>query len=278
KASEKKIGFHCEYANVPARIWLDEVHLKGIIVNLLGNSMKFTTEGKVELDAVFRKENEKTGTLTVKVKDTGIGMSPEFLKDLFKPFNQEGRSNAVGTGLGLTISRRMAQSMGGDLTVESEMGKGSTFTLVIPGVKYSEKVPVKESASEQLGEEILSNYKILVVDDMQMNLMVVSKVMKNFGIKPLLADTPEKALNLLKENEVDVVLTDLRMPEMNGDQLAREMRKLPNGQKAKIYVLTADAYAKEEIDMSGVDDVLVKPLSLDKIREVLKSYPSKKVA
>ena len=278
KASEKKIGFHCEYANVPARIWLDEVHLKGIIVNLLGNSMKFTNEGKVELIASFSKENAETGVLTMKVRDTGIGMSPEFLKDLFKPFNQEGRSNAVGTGLGLTISRRMAQSMGGDLTVESEMGKGSTFTLVIPGVKYSEKVPVKESASEQLGEEILSNYKILVVDDMQMNLMVVSKVMKNFGIKPLLADTPEKALNLLKENELDIIFTDLRMPEMNGDQLAREMRKLPNGQKAKIYVLTADAYAKEEIDMSGVDDVLVKPLSLDKIREVLKSYPSKKVA
>ncbi|MBR5978755.1 MAG: response regulator, partial [Verrucomicrobia bacterium] len=249
-----------------------------IIVNLLGNSMKFTNEGKVELIASFSKENEETGVLTMKVRDTGIGMSPEFLKDLFKPFNQEGRSNAVGTGLGLTISRRMAQSMGGDLTVESEMGKGSTFTLVIPGVKYSEKVPVKESASEQLGEEKFSNYKILVVDDMQMNLMVVSKVMKNFGIKPLLADTPEKALNLLKENELDIIFTDLRMPEMNGDQLAREMRKLPNGQKAKIYVLTADAYAKEEIDMSGVDDVLVKPLSLDKIREVLKSYPSKKVA
>ena len=278
KASEKKIGFHCEYANVPARIWLDEVHLKGIIVNLLGNSMKFTNEGKVELIASFSKENAETGVLTMRVRDTGIGMSPEFLKDLFKPFNQEGRSNAVGTGLGLTISRRMAQSMGGDLTVESEMGKGSTFTLVIPDVKYSEKTPVKESASEQFGEEVFSNYKILVVDDMQMNLMVVTKVMKNFGIKPLLADTPEKALNLLKENEVDIILTDLRMPEMNGDQLAREMRKLPNGQKAKIYVLTADAYAKEEIDMSGVDDVLVKPLSLDKIREVLKSYSSKKVA
>ena len=279
KASEKKIGFHCEYANVPARIWLDEVHLKGIIVNLLGNSMKFTTEGKVELDAAFRKENEKTGTLTVKVRDTGIGMSPEFLKDLFKPFNQEGRSNAVGTGLGLTISRRMAQSMGGDLTVESEMGKGSTFTLEIPGVKYSEEAPVKEPAlGEQFGEEKLSDCKVLVVDDMQMNLMVVTKVMKNFGIKPLLADTPEKALNLLKENEVDIILTDLRMPEMNGDQLAREMRKLPNGQKAKIYVLTADVYAKEEIDTTGVDDVLVKPLSMEKIKELLKSYSSKKVA
>ena len=275
KAAEKKIGFHCEYANVPARIWLDEVHLKGIIVNLLGNSMKFTNEGKVELIASFSKENAETGVLTMRVRDTGIGMSPEFLKDLFKPFNQEGRSNAVGTGLGLTISRRMAQSMGGDLTVESEMGKGSTFTLVIPDVKYSEKTPVKESASEQFGEEVFSNYKILVVDDMQMNLMVVTKVMKNFGIKPLLADTPEKALNLLKENEVDIILTDLRMPDMNGDQLAREMRKLPNGQKAKIYVLTADAYAKEEIDMTGVDDVLAKPLSLDKIKDLLKNFSKK---
>ncbi|MBR5737816.1 MAG: response regulator, partial [Verrucomicrobia bacterium] len=83
---------------------------------------------------------------------------------------------------------------------------------------------------------------------------------------------------LLKENEVDVILTDLRMPEMNGDQLAREMRKLPNGQKAKIYVLTADVYAKEEINMTGVDDVLVKPLSMEKIKELLKSYSSKKVA
>lgn len=274
KAAEKKIGFHCECVDMPVRLWLDEVHMKGIIVNLLGNSMKFTNEGRVELISSFRKENAETGTLTMKVKDTGIGMSPEFLKDLFKPFNQEGRSNAVGTGLGLSISRRMAQSMGGDLTVESEMGKGSTFTLVIPDLKYSEETPVKESASEQLGEEKFSNYKILVVDDMQMNLMVVSKVLKNFGIKPLLADTPEKALNLLKENVIDVIFTDLRMPEMNGDQLAREMRKLPNGQKAKIFVLTADAYAKEEIDMSGVDDVLVKPLSLDKIREVLKKYSS----
>ncbi|MBO4544913.1 MAG: response regulator, partial [Verrucomicrobia bacterium] len=163
-------------------------------------------------------------------------------------------------------------------TVESEMGKGSTFTLVIPGVKYSEKAPAKESANEQLVEEKLNNCRVLVVDDMQMNLMVVTKVMKNFGIVPLLADTPEKALNLLKENEVDVILTDLRMPEMNGDQLAREMRKLPNGQKAKIYVLTADVYAKEEINMTGVDDVLVKPLSMEKIKELLKSYSSKKVA
>ena len=271
KAEERKIGFHCECRDLPPVIWLDELHIREIIVNLVGNSMKFTTEGKVELDAAFRKENAERGTLTVKVKDTGIGISPEFLKNLFTPFNQEGRSNQIGTGLGLSISRQLARAMGGDLTVESEMGKGSTFTLEIPGLKYSEKAPVKESSLKgQVGDEKFDDCRILVVDDMQMNLMVVSKVMKNFGVVPLLADTPTKALKLLEENEVDVILTDLRMPVMNGDQLAKEMRKLPNGKKAKIFVVTADFYAKDEIDTSALDDVLVKPLSLDKIKTLLK--------
>ncbi|MBO7107313.1 MAG: response regulator, partial [Verrucomicrobia bacterium] len=203
-------------------------------------------------------------------RDTGIGISPEFLKDLFDPFSQEGRSNEVGTGLGLTISRQLAQVMGGDLTVESEMGKGSTFTLEIPGLKYSEAVQTNEPSKEFTADKSVFSCRMLVVDDMQMNLMVISKVLKKFGVVPLLANTPEKALNLLKENEVDVILTDLRMPDMDGDHLAREMRKLPNGQKAKIYVVTADAYAREEIDMSGLDDVLVKPLSLEKIKDLLR--------
>ena len=277
KAAEKKLDFYCECRDLPPVIWLDEPHIREIIVNLVGNSMKFTQQGKVELNAAFRKENAETGTLTVKVKDTGIGISPEFLKDLFKPFNQEGRSNAVGTGLGLSISRQLAQAMGGDLTVESELGKGSTFTLEIPGLKYSEAAQTEEpSLDEKLGAGTLkSDCRILAVDDMQMNLTVLSKVLKRFGVVPLMATTVEKSLQLLKENEVDIILTDLRMPDMNGDQLAREMRKLPNGQKAKIYVLTADAYAKEEIDMTGVDDVLVKPLSLDKIKELLKNFPKK---
>jgi signal transduction histidine kinase/CheY-like chemotaxis protein len=276
KAAEQKIGFHCECRDLPSTIWMDELHVREIIVNLVGNSMKFTTEGKVELDASFRKENAETGTLTVKVKDTGIGISPEFLKNLFTPFNQEERSRQVGTGLGLSISRQLAQIMGGDLTVESEMGKGSTFTLVIPGLKYSEESKAGEqSLNGQIGEEKFDNCRILAVDDMQMNLVVLSKVMKNFGITPLLADTPAKALKLLKENEVDVILNDLRMPEMNGDQLAKEMRKLPNGQKAKIFILTADFYAKDEIDASALDDVLIKPLSLNKIRELLRKWSSK---
>lgn len=277
KAAEKKLGFHCECRDLPPVIWLDELHIREIIVNLVGNSMKFTEKGKVELDAAFRKVNAETGTLTVKIKDTGIGISPEFLKNLFKPFNQEGRSNEVGTGLGLTISRQLAQAMGGDLTVESELGKGSTFTLEIPGLKYSEVAQTNEpSLDEKLGAGTLTyDCRMLVVDDIQMNLMVISKMMKRFGVVPLMATTVEKSLQMLKENEVDIILTDLRMPDMNGDQLAREMRKLPNGQKAKIYVLTADAYAKEEIDMTGVDDVLVKPLSLDKIKDLLKNFSKK---
>lgn len=277
KAAEKKLGFHCECRDLPPVIWLDELHIREIIVNLVGNSMKFTEKGKVELDAAFRKVNAETGTLTVKIKDTGIGISPEFLKNLFKPFSQEGRSNEVGTGLGLTISRQLAQAMGGDLTVESELGKGSTFTLEIPGLKYSEVAQTKKpSLDEKLGAGTLTyDCRMLVVDDMQMNLMVISKMMKRFGVVPLMATTVEKSLQMLKENEVDIILTDLRMPGMNGDQLAREIRKLPNGQKAKIYVLTADAYAKEEIDMTGVDDVLVKPLSLDKIKDLLKNFSKK---
>ena len=279
KAAEKEIGFHCECRDLPLTICLDEPHVREIIVNLLGNSIKFTNEGKVELFASFSKANAETGTLTVKVQDTGIGMSPDFLKNLFKPFTQEGRSSQVGTGLGLCISRQLVQVMGGDLTVESEMGKGTVFTMVIPGLKYSEKAPAKEqSLNGQLGEEKFSGCKVLVVDDMQMNLMVMGKVLKNFGIVPLLADTPEKALNLLKENELDIILTDLWMPGMNGDLLAKEMRKLPNGQKAKIFMLTADAYAKDEIDISALDDILVKPLSLDKIRELLKNFSSKMAA
>lgn len=275
KAAEKKLNFYCECRDLPPVIWLDELHIREIIVNLVGNSMKFTRQGKVELNAAFRKENAKTGTLTVKVRDTGIGISPEFLKDLFDSFTQEGRSNAVGTGLGLTISRQLAQAMGGDLTVESELGKGSTFTLEIPGLKYSEAAQTNEPSKEFTADKSAFSCRMLVVDDMQMNLMVISKMMKRFGVVPLMATTVEKSLQLLKENEVDIILTDLRMPDMNGDQLAREMRKLPNGQKAKIYVLTADAYAKEEIDMTGVDDVLVKPLSLDKIKDLLKNFSKK---
>ena len=254
---------------------VDPYRIRQILFNLIGNAVKFTEQGEIRLTIRFEKEAdgaEGFGKLTFAVSDTGLGITPENQKMLMQPFMQvQGPSAQKGTGLGLYICRMLAMRMGGELTLCSEFGKGSTFTVTLQKVGFSSTKP-EEAVEEKEKSVALPNKRILVVDDMSVNRLVIQAMLKRLGITDITtaANGAEalKALNAAPD-AFDVVLTDMLMPVMDGKDLIREIRKNEHWKELPVYAVTADAEAQgtcEQLDFTGL---LLKPITMDKLRKLL---------
>lgn len=249
---------------------MDQVHVRQIIVNLIGNALKFTTHGGVTIKVDFN-QNKVSGNLSIKVIDTGIGMNEETLKRIFDPFAQgdESRGSRMygGTGLGLTICKQLAELMNGSVAVTSEQGKGSTFTLILNDLEIVENL-------ENIGNKSIAHFKnlsskrILIVDDVSTNRLVLSMMLKKSGITTEQAQSGEEALELLEKQDFDIILSDLWMPGMNGIEFAKKARSTKRGKLMKIIALTADVDANGSFDMSPFDSTIYKPITLNKINDV----------
>ena len=293
QAAGKDISIEASSAPMP-RLMVDEERIRQVLVNLASNAVKFTKKGGVELTASFEPDvppdaGERPGvpepprpgcrgTLRFSVRDTGIGIAPDDQKRIMDPFVQVGPSGTGGTGLGLTICKRLLERMGGELRLESEPGVGSTFTAVLPGVETAAPSATEDDAegghagapaAKRSSEPVRS---ILVVDDVHVNLLVEKALLARAGITDVeTASSAPKALEALRRRPFDLVLTDLWMPKMDGYALCREIRADPALAKLRVHAVTADVEARKLALSRGFDGLLLKPITADTLARFLAS-------
>lgn len=248
------------------RLKLAEPRMRQILLNLVGNAIKFTDRGRVATTASYQE-----GTFRIQVKDTGIGISPRGLKLVFDPFSQDMESRQgkayAGTGLGLSIVKRLVEASGGTVTVESEIGKGSTFTVELPGI---ESLASKTSGRTEakLADSATAFQHVLVVDDTKMNCRVLAAYCQKLGLKNVKTfNSGAETLAYLKAGgEADLVLSDLWMPGMNGSELAHEIARLRPA--LPVVAVTADTDARATFDINVFRAVLAKPVTTQKLRDL----------
>ena len=272
--SRAEVDVRCRAGDMP-HLMLDPQRIRQIAFNLVGNAMKFTKEGHVEMRASFEKTGEASGTLRIEVEDTGCGISEEDLKRIGSAYVQVGarKSRKGGTGLGLAICKQL----GGSFDVKSTLGEGSTFLITIPGVKIAEKpaasgetnVPAPAPAAAKIDTSL----RILVVDDSKMNVMVLTAQLKNLGMREISsAVNGQEALELLRSkgaDSFDLVFSDMWMPILDGDGLVKAIRADPALSKLRVVVVTADVEFRATYAETGFDDILLKPVTRDKLVELL---------
>ncbi len=254
-------------------VCVDPHRLRQILFNLLSNAFKYTDRGTVSVRALWRD-----GLLEVAVSDTGKGISKENQDLIFQPFVQlPDRKHREGTGLGLPICRRLAELMGGELTVLSEDGGGSTFALTLHGVKTAEPPaagPVPPGGPARL-ERVPS--RVLVVDDSPVNRAVLKAMLAKCGVGEVAtAENGREALDALAAGPAfGLVLTDLWMPGMDGRELLRAIRADATLAGLPVYLVTADVEVREPAGADGFDGILIKPVSLEKIRALFGGAPGR---
>ena len=255
---------------IPRKILTDPLRLREIIVNLLGNAIKFTSEGSIQV----RIRCEGTGAfnvLRIDVTDSGIGMTREQIGRLFQPFTQADESTTRrfgGTGLGLTISRKLAHLLGGDIAVESNLGVGSTFTVWIDGGSAvgvellqdltEEKLPT--GGDEDESARFLIRGRILLAEDGRNNQRLISTHLRTAGAEAAIADNGRAAVDMARTQPFDLILMDMQMPELDGYDATAELRAL--GFTLPIIALTANAMSEDRAKCiaSGCTDYLSKPI------------------
>ena len=253
---------------------LDERRLRQVLLNIIGNAVKFTKQGSVSVSLAFFKLNEKRAALTIRIADTGCGISKESLTKIFDPFVQDkssyrGIRTENGTGLGLSIAKRLIDCMKGSLTVDSTVGKGSVFTILLPDLEIcSGTAAPRQDAPESAGTLDLSK-KILVVDDVPLNVKVLCAMLRKIGFDPVSATSGAKALELMRTTKPDIALLDLWMPEMNGMELAAAIRANPEWKDVRIFAVTADMENSANFDVSNFDAVIMKPVTQESLIKVL---------
>ena len=289
-AEHKNLEFVVELQKpLPEALFTDESRLHQILKNLLSNAFKFTEKGEVKLH-ISQVQREGIGssknTIVFAVHDTGIGIPGDKQKLIFEAFQQaDGTTSRKygGTGLGLTISREIARLLGGWIEVESEAGRGSRFTLILP-----EKYSGPESSMGGAEPLVLApplpynadftGRKVLIVDDDVRNVFALSSVLKLKGMNIIYAENGRQGIQALKENQnVDLVLMDTMMPEMDGLEATREIRSIAQFGKLPIIALTAKAMKgdREKCLEAGASDYVTKPVDEDHLLAIMYDWLSK---
>lgn len=256
---------YSEKNNLPKYLFGDEARLNQIMYNLIGNAIKFTDKGFVSVDVETQFDTENQCYLLVTISDSGIGITPEKLKNIFGAFSQVEENDSrkyQGTGLGLTISKRLIELQGGELTVKSTFGKGSVFSVKLPFI-FSNENQSENKDTKQL--KSISNFfpglQILLAEDNPINQMVTIDLLSNKGAKIDLAENGQIALDMLEKKEYDIVLMDMQMPVLDGYKAMQEVRKNEKLKHNKIIALTAHVNETEmkKCYNAGADDYLSKP-------------------
>ena len=266
RAGEKglALNFHCPDV-LPRWIYADEGKLRQILSNLLGNAVKFTRHGEVELRVSFSDSNGKQPRLWFEIQDTGPGIADEDIHLVFEPFVQAsiGERSREGTGLGLSISRQFVNLMGGEIEVHSELNKGSLFRFSIL-VELAGDAEVESAALHQRVAGLAQGqptYRILVADDHEPSRNFLVKLLEETGFDVRQAGGGREAIQIWEAWKPHLIWMDIRMPEMDGYEVVQVIRGMPGGQSTRIIALTATAFEEEgeRIMTAGYDDTLRKP-------------------
>ncbi len=271
QAQQKGLRFNLEPTlPLPHQVITDGTRLRQILWNLISNAVKFTQQGQVTV----RVRYDEGDMLHFEVEDSGIGIPQDELDKIFAMYYQvkdsHGGKPATGTGIGLAVSRRLAKNMGGDITVTSEQGKGSTFTLTIHAPSVAEEV---DDAFDE-DDMPLPALNVLLVEDIELNVFVARSVLEKLGNSVDVAMTGKAALEMFKPGEYDLVLLDIQLPDMTGLDISRELTKrYPREDLPPLVALTANVLKdKQEYLNAGMDDVLSKPLSVPALTAMIKKF------
>ncbi len=284
KAEAKDLIFQCEFAeNLPERVRIDEKRLRQVLINLLGNAIKFTDQGSVTLKVIGLGNNQvtKQGQITTKIRfavqDTGVGITADQIDKIFLPFEQVGENQrkAEGTGLGLAISQKILQLMDSTLQVSSELGTGSDFHFDLNlelGVEKGElaKYTQPEIITGFTGRELV---KLLVVDNRTESRTLMIDLLKPYGFELLEASDGVEGLEKAAIAKPDLILTDLVMPKMNGMEMIRHLKDSPELQKIPIIAMSVNNFSlsDRQILPFNSDDFLLKPIQLPELLEKLRN-------
>jgi PAS domain S-box-containing protein len=264
KAVEKGINIIQELPEEAGEILLGDPHrIKQILINIIGNSIKFTESGYIKIQMTVEKFTGDQRWVRIRIKDTGIGMDPGFMDNLFKKFVQEDSSivrKFGGTGLGLSITKELIELMGGTIAVQSTKGAGTEMTLTFPFRTGSELDLPKSADQSELPAGEIEGYRVLLVEDNELNQQVATMTLSHFGLKVEVANNGKEAVEMLATEAFDIVLMDVQMPIMDGYEASRTIRNELH-LEVPIIALTANAL-KGESDKclsAGMNDFITKP-------------------
>ncbi len=285
---QRNIEYTVEFEDVTVDYVIgDELRISQVIINFLSNAVKFTEKGEIRVTLRQMALAGGTADIMIRVRDTGIGMSPEFINRIFRPFEQESMDTQKkygGTGLGMAISDQIVKLMGGEIVVESMVGKGSDF-MVFLHLPVSEEVEEvleeKASADEAAAEfdDAFDGKSILVAEDNELNAVIAVEVLKNMGAKVELATNGQEAVDHFEHNPAgyyDFILMDVQMPVMDGRAAARKIRGLDRADAADIpvFALSADAFIEDErlSRESGMNGHYAKPVDFNELQRSIGAF------
>jgi PAS domain S-box-containing protein len=267
--------------NVPDFLVGDPYRLNQILVNLLGNALKFTSEGYVRLAIQLEKDLGDSVDLKIEVTDSGIGISEDKLSIIFDSFSQAHQNDDKkyfgGTGLGLTITRKITDLMNGSITASSDLGKGSSFRVCL-NFRKSEK-PVSKPQKDFVTLPTLAGYKILVAEDILANQILLKHLLQKWGAQFVICSNGKEAIEKLETQSFDIILMDLQMPVMDGITAMRQIRKsFPHLADVPVLAFTADTFAETlaEIVECNFTDFVTKPFKSEELIKKITSYLSVK--
>ena len=266
--------------NVPEIVVGDTVRLRQILSNLIGNAIKFTSNGKISIEIEQIEETEDKAKLSFEIKDTGIGIPADKLDRLFKSFTQVNASDTKrfgGTGLGLAISKKLVEMMGGEIWVESEFGQGSSFIFTVIIDKYKEEMQDVVVIENESGTEAKEAKRILVVEDDAVSIRFVNTILKKKNYIVQNASDGKIAAEMVQEQNFDLVLMDINIPILNGYEITEIIRKNEienNSRHIPIIALTASALVgiEEKCLEAGMDDYITKPINIDELFEKINKW------
>ena len=282
KAKKKNITLHYTMNVEHEHVLTDVTKIKEIFVNILSNAIKYTPVGGSVMVDVAELPCDEPGHMIekIRVNDTGIGMSQDYLTNIFEAFTRERnttKSKIAGTGLGMSIVKKYVDLLGGTIDVESELGKGSTFTVTLMHRIADESYYVKKHIEEhETGSEILEGRNILLAEDNDLNAEIAKTILENAGLKIDCVEDGIQCVNRIMEMPVgtyDMILMDIQMPKMNGYKATQEIRHLLDRDKAciPIIAMTANAFEEDKRDAiaAGMNGHIAKPIQVDKLLSIL---------
>lgn len=252
----------------------DPSKIEQVLYNILGNALKFTNQGKIAVDCKVLQDLPHQQTFSIVITDTGIGMSEEYVRSIFKKFNQEDSSISRkygGTGLGMSITKELIHLMKGEIDVKSEKNVGTSITIQLVLHKGNEKLNRDVSAEKQ--HIVLDGIRVLLVEDNELNQLVAENSLKHYNCLVTKADNGRIAVELLEKEQFDIILMDIQMPEMDGIEATQILRE-KMGVKTPIIALTANAF-KSEIDKCisiGMDDYITKPFAEESLINIIEKH------
>ncbi len=267
KAQERGLALQVHVdEGVPREVVGDPLKLGQVLTNLVGNALKFTSEGSVTLALEVRAVEREAVAVDFRVSDTGIGIAPDRLARIFDDFTQANYDIGLkygGTGLGLSISRKLVEMHGSRILVESELGRGTTFSFEL---RFKTVAEAGTPGAAEAGS-VLAGLKVLVADDNEVNIFVLTGLLRGWGVDFDVVSDGRQAVESVRSRDYDMVLMDLRMPELDGYGAAREIRSMPGEKFAKLPIFALSASTRmgrqDEIDAAGFNEFVGKPFSPD---------------